>query len=128
MAGPSVLVADDDASVRGSVADILRLEGYTVTEVDDGDVVVDLVGTEHFDALVLDNRIPRLDGMTVLATLENPPPAVLMSAHDVDSNDCRDLAVRGIAYLHKPVDPEHLLDAVATAVGRARRQIAVAPD
>ena len=34
----------------------------------------------------------------------------------------KDLAVRGIAYLHKPVEPEHLLDAVATAVGRRRPQ------
>ena len=45
-----------------------------------------------------------------------------MSPHDVDSNDGKDLVVRGIAYLHKPVDPEHLLDAVATAVGRGRHQ------
>ncbi|HVC70662.1 MAG TPA: response regulator [Acidimicrobiales bacterium] len=118
---PTILVADDDASVRGSVVDILRLEGYTVTEADDGDVALDLLGAERFDALVLDNRMPRVDGMTVLAALENPPPAVLMSAHDVDSSGRKDLAVRGIAYLHKPVDPEHLLDAVATAVGRARR-------
>ncbi len=125
---PSVLVADDDESVRVSVADILRLEGYTVTEADDGDVVLDLVGIERFDALVLDNRMPRLDGMSVLAALENPPPAVLMSAHDVDAGGRKDLAVRGIAYLHKPVDPEHLLDAVATAVGRARRQTSPAGD
>jgi DNA-binding response OmpR family regulator len=118
---PSVLVADDDESVRGSVADILRLEGYAVTEADDGDVVLGLLGSERFDALVLDNRMPRVDGTTVLASVENPPPAVLMSAHDVDASGRKDLAVRGIAYLHKPVDPEHLLDAVATAVSRGRR-------
>ncbi|HEY7948989.1 MAG TPA: response regulator [Acidimicrobiales bacterium] len=125
---PTVLVADDDESVRVSVADILRLEGYGVTEADDGDVVLDLLGTERFDVLVLDNRMPRLDGMTVLAALVNPPPAVIMSAHDVDAAGRKDLAVRGIAYLRKPVDPEHLLDAVATAVGRARRQVSLAPD
>lgn len=43
-----------------------------------------------------------------------------MSAHDVDGIGRKDLAVRGIAHLHKPFDPEHLLDAVATAVGRRR--------
>jgi len=127
-AAPSVLVADDDESVRASVADIRRLGGYTVTEAGHGDVVLDLLGTERFDALVLDNRMPRLDGTTVLAALENPPPAVLMSAHDVDAGGRKDLAVRGIAYLHKPVDPEHLLDAVATAVGRARRRASFAAD
>jgi hypothetical protein len=43
-----------------------------------------------------------------------------MSAQDVDAIGAKDLVIRGIAYLQKPVDPEHLLDAVATAVGRSR--------
>jgi DNA-binding response OmpR family regulator len=117
----SILVADDDERVRGSVSDILRLEGYTVTEADDGDVAVRLLGTRRFDALVFDNRMARVDAMAVLESLEDPPPAVIMSAHDVDAIGRKDLAVRGIAYLHKPVDPEHLLDAVATVVGRRAR-------
>jgi len=118
---PAVLVADDDDEVRGAVSDILRLEGYVVAEADDGDAAVTLLGTKRFDALILDDRMPQLDGMGVLAAVDNPPPAVIMSAHDVDSVRRKDLAVQGIAYLHKPVDPEHLLDAVATAVGRRRR-------
>jgi CheY-like chemotaxis protein len=117
----SILVADDDESVRGSVSDILRLEGYAVTEVDDGDAAVQLLETRRFDALVLDNRMAQLDAMTVLTSLEDPPPAVIMSAHTVDAIGRKDMAVRGIAYLDKPVDPEHLLDAVATVVGRARQ-------
>jgi len=84
------------------------------------DVALTLMGTDRFDALVLDNRMPRLDGMAVLAAAENPPPAVIMSGNDLDPGRRKDLAVRGIAYLHKPVEPEHLLDAVATALGRRR--------
>jgi CheY-like chemotaxis protein len=121
-AATAVLVADDDAQVRGSVSDILRLEGYVVAEAGDGKVAVDLLGAERFDVLVLDDRMSQLDGMAVLAAIENPPPAVIMSTLDVDPTRRKDLAVRGIAYLHKPVDPEHLRDAVATAVGRIRPQ------
>ncbi len=117
---PAILVVDDDAAVRRSVSDILRLQGYTVTEADDGDVALTLMGTGRFDALVLDNRMPRLDGMAVLAAAENPPPAVIMSGNELDPVRRKDLAVRGIAYLHKPIEPEHLLDAVATALGRSR--------
>ena len=62
--------------------------------------------------------MPRLDGMAVLAAAENPPPAVIMSGTELDPVGRKDLAVRGIAYLHKPIEPEHLLDAVATALGR----------
>lgn len=117
---PAVLVADDDDIARGSVSDILRLEGYAVTEAEDGDVALILLGTDRFDA-VLDNRMPRLDGLALLAAADNPPPAVIMSGGDFDPGRRKDLAVRGIGYLHKPVEPEHLLDAVATAVGRSRR-------
>ena len=115
---PAILVADEDEEARASVSDILRLGGYVVTEADDGVDVLDLLGTVRFDALVLDNRMPEIDGVAILDRVENPPPAVIMSSQELDSGGRKDLAVRGIAYLHKPVDPEHLLDAVATAVGR----------
>ncbi|HEY5252136.1 MAG TPA: response regulator [Acidimicrobiales bacterium] len=117
---PTVLVADDDDVIRGSVSEILRLEGYEVTEAGDGDKALNLLGHDHFDVLVLDNRLLRLDGMALLASVENPPPAVLMSGSELDPGGRKDLAVRGIAYLRKPVQPEHLLDAVATAMGRPR--------
>jgi CheY-like chemotaxis protein len=116
----AILVADDDETERESVSDILRTEGYVVVEADDGATALTILETKHFDALVLDDRMPELDGMAVLAAAENSPPAVIMSTHDVDSMGGKDLVVRGISYLHKPVDPEHLLDAVATAVGRGR--------
>jgi DNA-binding response OmpR family regulator len=121
-AAPTVLVADDDDVVRGSVTTILRQEGYQVTEAGNGDTAVNLLGRDHFDALVVDTRLLRLDGMAVLAAAENPPPAVIMSGTDLDPGGRKDLAVRGIAYLHKPVEAEHLLDAVATAIGRHRPQ------
>ena len=121
-AAPTVLVADDDDVVRGSVTSILRGEGYQVTEAGTGDTAVNLLGRDHFDALVVDTRLLRLDGMEVLAAAENPPPAVIMSGTDLDPGGRKDLAVRGIAYLHKPVEAEHLLDAVATAIGRRRPQ------
>ena len=117
---PAVLVADDDEVVRGSVSEILRLEGYAVTEAEDGDAALDLLGRDRFDVLVLDNHLLRLDAMAGLASVKDPPPAVLMSGIDLDPGGRKDLAVRGIAYLRKPVEPEHLLDAVATAVGRSR--------
>lgn len=121
---PAILVADDDEAIRGSVADILRLAGYAVTEAVDGEIALTLLGSNRFDALVLDNRMPRLDGMAVLAAAENPPPAVIMSGNDLLPGPRKDLAIKGIGYLHKPVEPEHLLDAVATAVGRSRRSTA----
>jgi two-component system response regulator MprA len=113
-------VVDDDAAVRASVSDILRLEGYEVQEADDGDVALTMLATERFDALVLDDCLPRLDGMEVLGAVENAPAAVIMSSNDVESVGGKELTVRGISYVHKPVVAEHLIDAVATALARHR--------
>jgi CheY-like chemotaxis protein len=117
---PAILVADDDDVVRGAVSEILRHEGYAVTEADDGVAALRLLGHDRFDVLVLDNELLRLDALAGLASVANHPPAVLMSGSDLDPGGRKDLAVRGIAYLLKPVEPEHLLDAVATAMGRSR--------
>jgi DNA-binding response OmpR family regulator len=119
---PTILVADHDEAVRASVSDILRLEGYAVSEAGDADTARRLLEEGRFDAFVLDDRMPQLDATAVLDAAPDPPPAVIMSAADVDATGRKDLAVHGIAYLHKPVDPEHLLDAVATALGRGRRR------
>lgn len=118
--GAAVLVADDDTVVRAGVADILRREGYVVTEAGDGDAALGLLGRHHFDALVLDNGMPGHDGLAVRAAAVDPPPAVIMSGRDLEPGRGKDLAIRGIAFVHTPVEAEHLLDAVATAVGRRR--------
>ena len=116
---PTVVVAAADVDLRRTVADILYDEGYVVTEVADGEVATDLLGTRRFDAVVLDRDLPRLDAMAVLAGAGAHPPVVVVAGPGDDAVDRRDLAVRGIASLVTPVDPEHLLDAVACAVSRA---------
>jgi len=111
-------VAAADVDLRRTVADILYHEGYQVTEVADGETATDLLGARRCDALVLDRPLSRLDAMVALTGAEGRPPVVVVSGPDVDAVDRRNLAVLGIASLVTPVDPEHLLDAVACAVGR----------
>jgi len=116
--GPAVVVAAADAGLRRTVADILHDEGYVVTEVADGEVTTDLLGTRRFDALVLDRQLSPLDAMVALTGAGSRPPVVVVSGPDVDAVDRRNLAVLGVASLVTPLDPEHLLDAVACAVSR----------
>jgi DNA-binding response OmpR family regulator len=116
--GPTVVVAAADIDLRRAVADILYDEGYVVTEVGDGETAGNLLRTGRFDALVLDKELPGMEAMSGLTGVGQHPPVVVMSGPEEDAGQRRSLAVRGIASLVTPVNPEHLLDAVASAVSR----------
>ncbi|MHB8680878.1 MAG: response regulator [Acidimicrobiales bacterium] len=114
--GVDVLVVDDDDAVRSSVADILRLAGYTTAEAEDGLVALEILRSTKVGVLVLDIRMPRLDGFGVLDALADPPPVILMSAYSRE-DDPRGATASVFWYLKKPLQPRTLLEAVQKALG-----------
>jgi len=116
-----VLVADDNEGIRDTTAAILRAVGYTVTEAQDGEVALEELAQKPFDVVVLDVRMPRRDGISVVETLspEPPPPVIMMaSAYDFDVDLRQQLGTRVFKYLKKPVPPKHLIEAVGEAAQR----------
>jgi two-component system, OmpR family, response regulator MprA len=82
-----VLVAEDDRSVRESLVRALRLEGYDVTAVTDGEQALAQVETDPPDLIVLDIMMPNLDGLTVCRRLRSrrvaTPVLMLTARHEV---------------------------------------------
>jgi two-component system response regulator MprA len=118
-----VLVVDDDQGVRVSVARILSNCGYDVAEAEDGQQALDQLAATEVDAVVLDVKMPRKDGIAVLEELlpEPPPPGVLLvSAYDIDRETRSRLGTRVHKILRKPVPPPTLIEAVSAAVDVAR--------
>jgi CheY-like chemotaxis protein len=111
-----VLVVDDDEDVRTSVAEILRRADHTVAEAENGAVALTCLEDMDVAVLVVDVRMPRLDGLSLLQTLDDPPPTVLISAYFVDDDVRQRLGPKVAAYLRKPFRPEHLLAAVHVAL------------
>ena len=112
-----VLVVDDDDGVRTTVAEILRRARHTVAVAEDGWAALNRLKELRVGVLVMDVRMPRLDGGGLLRALADPPPAVVISAYRVDDDLRRSLGTTVAAYLRKPFRPEHLLAAVAGALG-----------
>ena len=65
----SLLVVDDDEMNRVMLTRLLTREGYAVTGANDGAAALELVGKHSFDLVLLDIRMPGIDGLQVLETL-----------------------------------------------------------
>ena len=116
--GKRVLVVDDDAMMRQLELSILEQAGYAVDQADDGDVAIQVLQTVRPDLILLDIRMPRVDGWGVLEhvrTMEAPPPVVLVSGmHEVLPPGHLNPFVTG--YVCKPFDIAHLLKTCAGAI------------
>jgi CheY-like chemotaxis protein len=111
-----VLVVEDNESIRSSLSDILRTVGYSVIEAADGEDALSLLTTTRFDAMVLDLKMPRRDGASLLSALSEPPAVIVVSAYELDDETRHRAGSTIVAHLSKPVPPQQLLDAVADAV------------
>jgi CheY-like chemotaxis protein len=112
-----VLVVDDDPMIRHLITVNLELEGFEVTEAEDGRSCLEMVAAVEPHVIVLDVAMPRLDGLATANALRGDPATsgikILMVSARAQQNDIR----RGIAagvdvYLTKPFDPDVLIRAV----------------
>jgi len=116
-----VLVVDDDADVRASVADALLGEGYEVAEAEDGERALDEVVRRPPDVILLDLRMPRWSGRDFLHALHHvqpararPYPIVVITASAATARTATDLGIRH--FVRKPFSLDDLLGAVAQAL------------
>jgi len=115
----SVLVADDDGSVRESLKSIIEAAGYEAFEAEDGDEALSVMGERSIDLLLLDLSMPKCDGLGVLARITPPPPVVIvLSAFAYFSMEDVSERAKGKVFrcLSKPVSPQKLLDTIAEAI------------
>jgi two-component system response regulator (stage 0 sporulation protein F) len=123
--GYRVLVVDDDAAVLSTYRRLLRRAGFEAVTEADPLKVLENGHADGVDLLLLDYRMPGLDGLSLLAELrrrECTAPAILISAY-LNEDLVHQARMLGVArMLEKPVDVSalrgHLFDLVATAVSR----------
>ena len=61
-----ILIIDDEKNLRESLAEFLALDGFSCSGAETGEKALDLLENEIFDAVVLDLRLPGMDGLSVL--------------------------------------------------------------
>jgi DNA-binding NtrC family response regulator len=109
--GQRVLVVDDDASGRSLLSILLTHEGYDVFEAGDGLEAVDELKKRHFHIVISDYRMPRFDGMQLLAICRLLWPETAVVIVSGEDSDWTELAIRGgaHAWLKKPYERTELI-------------------
>jgi CheY-like chemotaxis protein len=107
MSAIRVLVVDDDAEVRETLQDILELEGYAVTLAASGEEALVAFATRPFPVVLLDIRMPGIDGITTLERIKELDSAtrVIMITGLENPNVVPDAMAKGAeAVFRKPLD------------------------
>ena len=123
--GGRILVVDDDALLRSSVAAILADEGYDVDLAGDGVDALERIHQNPPDVILLDVLMPRMNGKALLETLHASTSTsgisvlVMTALHGFESR--RTIALGATDLVEKPFDIDELLNKIALAVYRARQ-------
>lgn len=107
-----LLLVEDDPQLRRMLRDLLTGENYQVSEAPDGQRGLHLALTDEFDVIILDRRLPVVDGLDVLIRLRERgviTPVLVLSALGNPSHRVAGLDAGAEDYLSKPFDVEELL-------------------
>ncbi len=123
---PLVLVVDDDAAHAHMLRMMLKSWNYEVHEADDGDVAVQKVAEQSFDAVLMDVRMARMNGIEALQRIltYNPAlPVILMTAFSSVETAVEALRIGAYDYLLKPLDFDALKNTLARALEHSRLSV-----
>jgi two-component system nitrogen regulation response regulator GlnG len=125
-----ILIVDDEEAVCWALERALSREGYRVAVAPSAEAAFTAAQKEQPDAVILDVRLPGLDGLSALAELRrltDDAPIIVVTAHGNLDTAVRAVEGGAFDYLAKPFDLSQALDAVARAVHRRALQATNGP-
>jgi CheY-like chemotaxis protein/anti-sigma regulatory factor (Ser/Thr protein kinase) len=114
-----ILVVDDDKTTRHVLRSVLTSAGFSTSVAKDGVEALKALRTQHFDLLLLDVWMPRMNGLDLLAklrTVKSRPRVVVMTSDDAPETLLKAVREQAFKCVHKPVESPALLQTVRDAL------------
>ena len=117
----SILVVDDEATIREVLRRYLEREGFDVQEAADGFAALDLIKLKSPDLIVLDLMLPGIDGLTLTQHLraDRQIPIIMLTAKGEASDRIRGLDLGADDYMAKPFSPQEVVSRVRAVLRRS---------
>ena len=115
----SILIVDDEKSIRESLTGILQDEGFTPTSVDNGEKAIEKISEDKPDLILLDIWMPGMDGLETLTKIRDIYPdqlVVMMSGHGTIETAVRATKLGAYDFIEKPLSLEKVLLCIQNAV------------
>lgn len=119
-----ILVVDDDAAVCDSLKAVLSTYGFEVALLHSAEDLLQHMDAAKPDCILLDLRMPGIDGMAalrILATVPAVPPIIMISAHGDIAAAVEAMRNGAVDFVEKPFDDEALYAKISSAIGAHRK-------
>lgn len=123
---PTILVVDDEASIRRTLREILEYEDFDVEEAVDGEEALTALRENAYDLVILDVKMPKLDGMEVLETIADEGyevPVLMISGHGTIETAVESTKLGAYDFIEKPPDLNRLLVTVRNALDHGELEV-----
>ncbi|MFZ1751720.1 MAG: sigma-54 dependent transcriptional regulator [Saprospiraceae bacterium] len=117
-----ILIVDDDKSIRKTLRDILEFEKYEIEEAVDGLDCIVKIKQNTFDIIILDVKMPRMDGMEAIDKIQNispDTPVVMISGHGNIDTAVEAVKKGAFDFIQKPPDLNRLLITLRNALDKS---------
>ena len=117
----NLLIVDDEKSIRKTLREILEYEGYHVEEAQDGAEAVNAVKDGDFDCVLMDIKMPKMDGMEALEKIlkdTDDTPVIMISGHGTIDTAVEAVKKGAFDFVSKPMDLNRLLITVRNALDK----------
>lgn len=116
-----ILIVDDEKNIRLTLTHTLEIEGYEAQTAVNGEDALEQLTHATFDLMLLDLRMPGMDGMAVLrqAARQRPDmPVIIITAHGTIENAVEAVKLGAVDFIQKPFSPEEIRTLVAQVLDR----------
>src|ERR1700719_4228840 len=116
---PNILIVDDEAGIRDSLAGVLTDEGYSASSAESGEACLESLRKGVFDVVLLDIWLPGIDGLETLERirqLDNPPEVIMIAGHGTIETAVRATKLGAYDFLEKPLSLDKTLILLKNAI------------